>query len=147
MERDYLERMEAEKLLIAVEIEREPIYFIPIGSQKNKKIFSERREAMAGFLDLIHMRESILVNDGLGGLVREAMAKAKVSRTFVYKQWSVLCKLGINEISLLPRHDRCGAPRVPRPCDPGGRNKAGRKTRTQRVAKAHGVVLPPIQPV
>ncbi|MDO8771481.1 MAG: transposase [Burkholderiaceae bacterium] len=146
MERDYLVRLESEKLLITVEIEREPIYFIPIGSQKDKKIFSERCDAMAGFLDLIKMKESILVNGGLGGLVRETMANAKVSRAYVYKQWSTLCRLGISQISFLPRHDRCGAPNVSRPCDPGGRQKAGRKTRTQRVAKAHGVVLPPKQP-
>jgi putative transposase len=146
MERDYLERLESEKLLVAVEIEREPIYFIPIGSQKDKKIFADRCQAMAGFLDLIHMKESILVHGGLGGLVRDAMTKAKVSRSIVYKQWSVLCMLGINEISLLPRHDRCGAPNVSRPCDPGGRQKAGRKTQTQRVAREYGVVIPPNQP-
>lgn len=146
LERDYLERLEADKLLIPVEIEREPIYFSPIGSQKIKQLFSERCVAMAVFLDLIKMKESILVNGGLGRLVRDAMVTAKVSRAFVYRQWSTLCKLGISQISLLPRQDRCGALNISRPCDPGGRQKAGRKTRTQRVAKAHGVILPPKQP-
>jgi len=146
MDRDYLERLESEKLLITVEIEREPIYFIPIGSQKDKRIFSERCDAMKDFLDFIKMKEGILMHGGLGGLVRETMKRAKVSRTFVYRQWSTLCQLGISQISLLPRHDRCGAPNVSRPCDTGGRQKAGRKTRTQRVAKAHGVILPPKQP-
>jgi hypothetical protein len=51
MERDYLERLQAHKLLITVEIEREPIYFIPIESPKDQEIFSQRRRAMASFLD------------------------------------------------------------------------------------------------
>jgi len=101
---------------------------------------------MAGFLDFEKMKESILVHEGLGGLVREAMAAGEVCRAYVYKQWSTLCRLGLIEISLLPRHDRCGAPNVKRPCDPGGRKKAGRKTRPQRVAKAYGIDLPPKQP-
>lgn len=147
MERDYLERLEAEKLLITVEIEREPIYFVPIESPTNQKIFSQRCRAMASFLDFEKMKESIFVHKGLGGLVREAMATADVCRAYVYKQWSTLCRLGLSEISLLPRSDQCGAPNVSRPCDPGGRKKAGRKTRTQRVAKkASGIDLPPKQP-
>lgn len=147
MEHDYLERLEAEKLLVTVEIERESIYFDPIESPKDREISSQRCKAMAGFLDVEKMRESILIHRGLGGLVREAMVNAGVCRTYVYKQWTTLCRLGLSEISLLPRRDRCGAPHVSRPCDPGGRKKAGRKTRTQRVAKkASGVDLPPKQP-
>lgn len=147
MERDYLERLQAHKLLITVEIEREPIYFIPIESPKDQEIFSQRRRAMAGFLDFEKMKESILVHEGLGGLVRDAVVACRVCRAYVYKQWSTLCRLGVSEISLLPRRDRCGAPNVSRPCDPGGRKKAGRKTRTQRVAKkASGIDLPPKQP-
>lgn len=147
MERDYLERLEANKLLITVEIEREPIYFVPTESPKNQAIYLHRCKAMSGFLDLKKMKESILVHEGLGGLIREAMAAGEVCRTYIYKQWSTLCRLGLSEISLLPRRDRCGAPNVSRPCDPGGRKKAGRKTSTQRVAKkASGVDLPPKQP-
>lgn len=146
MDRDYLERLEIDKLLVGIEIEREPIYFIPLGSQKDKKLYSERCSAMAGFLNPLNLKENILVHGGLGGLVRDAMSKTKVSRSFVYRQWSTLCQLGMSEVSLLPRHDRCGAPNVSRPCDPGGRQKAGRKTRTQRVAKAHGIILPSKQP-
>jgi len=146
MERDYLQRLEAKKILITVEIEREPIYFTPIESPKSQEIFSLRCRTMAGFLDFEKMKESILVHEGMGGLVREAMAAGEVCRAYVYKQWSTLCRLGLIEISLLPRHDRCGAPNVKRPCDPGGRKKAGRKTRPQRVAKAYGIDLPPKQP-
>ena len=146
MERDYLLRLQANKLLIKVEIDREPIYFVPIESPKDQAIFAQRCKAMAGFLDIKKMQESILVHQGLGGLVREAMASGEVCRAYVYKQWSTLCRLGLSEISLLPRRDRCGAPNVKRPCDPGGRKKPGRKTHTQRIAKAHGIDLPPKQP-
>lgn len=146
MERDYLEQLQVKKILITVEVEREPIYFVPIESPKNQKLFSQRCKSMAGFLDFEEMKESILIHEGLGGLVREAMANAGVCRTYVYKQWSTLCLLGISKISLLPRSDRCGAPNIPRPCDPGGRKKSGRKTRPQRVARAYGIDLPPKQP-
>lgn len=147
MESDYLEQLQAQKLLMIVEIEREPIYFLPIELPRNQEIFSQRCKSMAGFLNLNNMKENMLIHKGLCGLVRDAMAAGEVCRSYVYKQWSTLCRLGISEISLLPRSDRCGAPNVSRPCDPGGRKKAGRKTRTQRVAKkASGVDLPPKQP-
>jgi len=146
MDRDCLQRLATNKLLIMVEIDREPIYFVPIESPKEQAIFTQRCKSMAGFLDAQKMQESILVHEGLGGLVREAMATGKVCRAYVYKQWSTLCRLGLSEISLLPRRDRCGAPNVKRPCDPGGRKKPGRKTHTQRIAKAHGIDLPPKQP-
>lgn len=146
MERDYLAELEDRKLLIPVVIEREPIYFVPIQSPKDQEIFSLRCNAMAGFLDLVKLKESILANAGLGGLVRETTLSASVSRSYVYKQWSTLCRLGLSEISLRPRRDRCGAPGLLRPCDSGGRQKAGKKTRTQKVALSLGVKLPPKQP-
>lgn len=146
MERDYLEQLQVKKLLIPVGIEREPIYFDPIESLKDQELLSHRCRSMACFLDLEKMKESILIHRGMGGLVRQAMAAGEVCRAFVYKQWSTLCRLGLSERSLRPRRDRCGAPKVSRPCDPGGRKKAGRKTRTQRVARAHGITLDPKQP-
>jgi hypothetical protein len=146
MDRDYLEMLESKKHLILVEVEREGIYHEPIESEKDKKIFSERCQVMSDFLDPIKMKESIIVNAGLGGLVRDAKAKTGSSRSTVYKLWSILCRLGISDISLLPRHDRCGAPGVSRPCSPKGRKKAGRKTTKQRVAKLNGVTLEPEQP-
>lgn len=146
MDRDYLQRLATNKLLITVEIDREPIYFVLIESPKDQAIFTQRCKSMASFLDAKKIQESILIHGGLGGLVREAMATGKVCRAYVYKQWSTLCRLGLSEISLLPRRDRCGAPNVKRPCDPGGRKKPGRKTQTQRIAKAHGIDFPPKQP-
>ena len=82
----------------------------------------------------------------MGGLVREAMAGSSVSRAYVYKQWSTLCRHGLSNISLRPRRDRCGAPNVQRPCDPGGRQKAGAKTIRQRISKTLGIDLKPDQP-
>lgn len=146
MEREDLKRLFDAKLLIVIKIEREPIYFPSLESIKDEETYKHRCTAMAGFLDFEKLKESILVHHGLGGLVREAMAKTGVCRAYVYKQWSTLCRLGISDISLLPRRDRCGAPNVARPCDPDVRKKPGRKTRGQRLAKSFGIELPPKQP-
>lgn len=146
MDNDELQRMEDALLLRAVEVEREPVYYKPFKTDVQRARHSLRVAAMSGFLDLAHLTESILVIGGLGELVKDAMERHGVSRTYVYKQWSILCRLGISEVSLRPRLDRCGAPGVQRPCDPGGRKKAGRKTKTQRVAKTFGIDLAPEQP-
>jgi putative transposase len=146
MERDELSRLHAEKCLITIEIAREAIYFLSLKSPKDEETYQRRRLAMAAFLDLEKLRAGILVHHGLGGLVRDTMAAAGVCRAFVYKQWSTLCRLGISDVSLLPRRDRCGAPNVPRPCDPGGKKKPGRKTRGQRLSRSFGAELPPKQP-
>lgn len=141
-----LDRMHDAKLLHSVDIEREPVFYKNLESEVDKRYYEKRVCAMSGFLDLKLLKESIIVHQGIGGLVREAMARAEVSRSFIYKQWSTLCRLGLSEVSLRPRRDRCGAPGVHRPCDPGGREKAGRKTAKQRVAKDQGIILAPDQP-
>lgn len=133
--------------LIRVEVEPEAIYLAPLtGSPKAKALFERRKQAMADFLDFDCLTEGILVHDGLGGLVREAMRRASVSRHFVYNCWSLLCRFGISEFSLRPRLDRCGAPGVSRPCDPNGRQKPGRKTNAQKFAALAGNAPPPTQP-
>lgn len=146
MERHELQRMHAALLLQVIAVERDSVYYKLLESPAHKALYETRVSAMAGFLDLNHLIESILENGGIGGLVREAMERAGVSRNYVYKQWSTLCRLGINEVSLRPRLDRCGAPGTHRPCDKGGRRKAGRKTKVQAVARRRGVDLPPTQP-
>ncbi len=146
MDQHELDRMNDAKLLHVVDVEREPVYYTKLESETDKRYYDQRVCAMSGFLDLELLKESILVHEGIGGLVREAMDRAEVSRSFIYKQWSTLCRLGLSEVSLRPRRDRCGAPGVHRPCDPGGREKPGRKTAKQRVAKAHGIILAPDQP-
>lgn len=109
--------------------------------------FESRKNAMRPFFDLDHLAEEIVANHGLGGLVREAQAISGKSRWWVYKLWSLLCRFGFLESSLVPRRDLQGAPGVLRPCDPGRRKKAGAKTLEQRVAKQTlGIDLDPKQP-
>lgn len=138
IDRDLLLRMEANHLLVSSPVEREPIYFQPIKSLRDRKIFDLRVKAMRSFLNYEELQESILVHSGLGGLVTKALTKVPVSRNFIYKQWSTLCRLGIDETSLLPRLDRCGAPGEQRPCDPKGRKKPGPKTIKQRIGLLRG---------
>lgn len=146
IDRNELLHLEAAGNLKLIEIDREAIYFPSLEPIKDQQIYERRCRAMAGFLDFNRLKEAILVHSGLGGLVREAMAMSGVCRTFIYRQWSTLCRLGISDISLLPRRDRCGAPHVARPCDPGGRKKAGRKTVRERIDKHSGIERLPEQP-
>lgn len=148
MDRLDLSRLREAKLVKLVEIERRTA---PELCGRSQLDYDRRVTAMAGFLDFKNLQESILVHQGLGGLVHEAIAKAGVSPAFVYRQWSNLCRWGFDEKSLLPRRDLCGAPGIARPCDPPSegkraRKKAGRKTLTQRVALAYGTELEPDQP-
>ncbi|MFO6419093.1 transposase [Hylemonella sp. W303a] len=146
MDRDDLFRWKKEGSLKLIDIDREALYYSAIKSAKDQEIYEHRRSVMASILDFHKLHEGILVHGSMGGLVREAVEKTGVSRSFVYKQWSTLCRLGINEISLYPRHDRCGAPGVSRPCEPNGRKKAGRKTLLQRMESLYGPMPDPEQP-
>jgi putative transposase len=150
-DRKLLSELHYRKLLVAATVGREGVYARAAaisglsggdgGSGGDSACtllrWTRRRQAMAGFLEVEHLQESILVHRGLSGLVREAVAAAGVCRSFVYEQWSTLCRLGISELSLLPRHDRCGAPGQRRNVDgsPGkpARKKAGRKTLGERI--------------
>lgn len=104
-----------------------------------------RKKVMAPFLEFSHFREQILLHQGIGGLVREVIDSGK-SKSFAYTNFSLLCKYGFQESSLQPTRFRCGAPDVPKPCDPNGRKKPGAKTVEQRIARAHGTLLCPEQP-
>lgn len=146
MDRDALEKLSDKNFLLSIEIQREAVYYQPLASEKDQALFNHRRRVMAPFLDVEKLKEGILMHHGLAGLVREAMSVTGVCRSFVYRQWSTLCRLGISEQSLRPRRDRCGAPKVARPCDPDGRKKAGRKTREQNIAKKLGIELISKQP-
>lgn len=146
MDTDVLLQQYEAGLLKPIDVEREAILALAPIAGKARHEYERRLAAMAGFLDVNHSTEQILIHRGLGGLVREAMDRAKVCRSFVYKQWSTLCRLGIHEHSLRPRHDRSGAPGVARPCGPQLRQKAGRKTLKQRIARAYGRDLEPEQP-
>ena len=135
MERDDLQQLAAADLLVDIKVEARRRN-LPLEG-KSKDDYELRKKAMASFLDFKRLQEGILVHQGLSGLVAEAMGIAGVSRSYVYRQWSTLCLGGVREESLIPHRDLCGAPGVRRPCDPGGRQKAGRKTAKQRIVFAH----------
>ncbi|WP_297900578.1 hypothetical protein [Metallibacterium sp.] len=147
MDRGLLHRLHDEKLLMPIELEREAA---PVLRVRSEEEYKRRVLAMAGFLDLKHLQDSIVAHGGLGDLVRQAMASASASSVFIYRQWSRLCRYGLDERSLIPRRDRCGAPGVTRPCDPStsgkARKKSGRKTVAQTVARAYGQEIDSGQP-
>lgn len=145
MDHDVLTMMEDRACLHHVSVEPSAVYFSPMEG-KDLEIYDRRLKAMRVFLDFDHMKESIILHHGLSGLVKEAMIAAQVSRSFVYVQWSTLCRLGLSATNLRPRHDRCGAPGVRRPCEPSGRKKPGRKTIGQRIASHFGPMPEPDQP-
>lgn len=146
LSRSELESLDREHHLLKVEIDLDSIFYQPSSVDANLTIYEFRKEVMKDFLSFQALRDSILVHSGLGGLVKTAVESGKASRALVYKLWSLLCRYGIGETSLRPMREKCGAPGVPRPCDPDGREKAGRKTAKQIVAARSGVKLPPEQP-
>ena len=89
--------------------------------------WARRIEVMAPFLDIPALQDSILAHRSIAVLVRQVVGEAGVCTSFVYRMWSLLCRRGFSAQSLRPDFDRCGAPGVKRPCEPGGRCKAGRK--------------------
>lgn len=146
LEHETLEQLHADGDLLRVAVDPEAIYLTPIKHPKHLALFERRRLAMTKFLHAEELKEGIIVHEGLGGLAKEAMKRAEVSRYFVYSCWTLLCRYGITEASLRPRLDRCGAPSVGRPCDPGGRKKAGRKTTQERLHLHSGATTKPRQP-
>ena len=103
---------------------------------------------MESFLDNEKLKESVLIHGGLAGLVQEAVQKHKVSRSHVYRLWSVLCICGLTQTSLRARWDKCGARGKRRDLSATStRKKAGRKTFSQRLSKLIcGCWGEPVQP-
>lgn len=127
--------------IITVEIEPENFSL----SEASQMLYETRKKVMARFFDFDHFREEILIHGTIAGLVKEAVTVG-ASKSAVYANFSLLARFGFMESSLRPMLFRCGAPNVPKPCDSGGRKKAGAKTKKQRIAKAHGILLEPEQP-
>lgn len=146
LSRRDLESLDREHHLLRVEIDLDPIFFLPTTVAADQDIFESRKAVMKDFLTFQTLRDSILVHSGLGGLVKAVVESATASKALVYKLWSLLCRHGFSETSLRPMRENCGAPGVARPCDPGGREKAGRKTAKQLLAAKAGIKLPPEQP-
>lgn len=143
MDRNDLYGLKEGEEINVIEVEQEN-YLL---SESDNKLYKYRKEAMAPFLSFDHFREMILIHNGFGGLVNEAVAAGN-SDSFVRNNLSQLCRYGFDETSLRPtRSGRCGAPGEPRPCDPGGRKKSGRKTEKQRIARrSSDIFLEPEQP-
>ena len=144
---DLLE-LASNHLLYPLEIEVPPPR---VSAERSKEEFKRRIDAMQDFLDQRALEDGIFEHHGLSGLVAAAVERSGMSRNFIYRQWSNLCRFGLSQSSLAPRHDRCGAPGVSRPVDPlptGGfnRRKAGRKTLKQRLARKFGGIELPGQP-
>ncbi|MBN9371853.1 MAG: transposase [Hydrogenophaga sp.] len=159
LDRTQLQELHSAKLLLPVSVERR---FVPNGSDPSSKGRGGNRELaridhedriakMALFLDLVKLQECIIVHKSIAPLVSETMQTKRVSRAYIYKHWSSLCRWGMHESSLYPLRHRCGAPGEARPCDPPKneaptRGKAGRKSTAQRIARATGVPIASIQP-
>ncbi|WP_310462653.1 transposase [Sphaerotilus sp.] len=139
----------SEHAAMPIEVERMPA---TSHSDSAKRLHTQRVEFMSEFLNFDCLRESILQHQGIGDLAKRAIDQHGVSRAFLYKQWSNLCRWGLHAKSLLPLLHRCGAPNVRRPCVPAlahgqpTKKKAGRKTIKQRIALRYGVALEPDQP-
>lgn len=146
MARSELLALHASGLLGNIAIKRLPGAYLPPGSPQEQGLFESRVKGMTLFFDLNRIQESVLVHRGLGGLVKETVLITGWTKSTVYKLWSLLCRHGFEPISLRPSRDRCGARGKPRPVDEGGRRKAGRKTTSQRIAKAFGKVEESRQP-
>jgi len=148
LDRATLQQHHEDKLLHSIELERPAL---PKLCKRSQDEYDRRVETMSEFLDLKKLHESIDIHRGLSGLVASAKRTHGVSRSFIYTQWSNLCRYGIDGRSLIPRRDRSGAPGVARPCDPlpdgsQTRQKAGKKTLKQSVARAYGKAIAPEQP-
>jgi DNA-binding phage protein len=142
MDRNELHGLKEGEDITAIEIEPDNYTL----SDTDNEVYAYRKSAMAPFLDFDHFREMVLIHRGIGGLVN-AVVSTGCSEAFVRKNFSLLCRYGFAESSLRPtRSLRCGAPGVPRPCDPGGRKKAGAKSIKEKVARASGITIAPEQP-
>lgn len=143
--RPELESLAAEHLLLPINFELERPYFVPPQSEKGQQEFDRRRQLTRLFLDYKYLRESLLIHGTFGPLIKET-AELGCSRALANKLLSLLIRFGFHEKSLRDRRFRCGAPGQPRPCDPGGRKKVGRKTNAERIARKVGAEAPPQQP-
>lgn len=137
-----LDDLRSDNMIKVVDIEREQFAL----SKSDQDRYVHRVAVMSDFLDFDTLSSTILKDGGVASLVNAATARTGASKSLLYKLWSLLCRLGFSAVSLKPRRYRCGAPGVARPCDPNGRQKAGRKTIGEYAAKASGNMLPPTQP-
>lgn len=144
---DLLDLIESHGL-IALSLDLPGLYYTKIEQPSALNAFEKRCRVMGKFLDNEKLKESVLIHGSLAGLVQEAVKTHKVSSSHVYKLWSILCMCGLTQTSLRARWDKCGARGKRRDLSTNStRNKAGRKTFSQRLSKLiFGCWGEPIQP-
>lgn len=144
---DLLDLIESYEL-ISLSLDLPGLYYTKIDQPSAANAFDRRCRIMESFLDNEKLKESVLIHGGLAGLVQEAVQKHKVSRSHVYRLWSVLCICGLTQTSLRARWDKCGARGKRRDLSATStRKKAGRKTYSQRLSKLiFGCWGEPVQP-
>lgn len=118
-------------------------------TDSGKARWETRKQVMAPFLDLQALEGSILAYGGVSERVAQAVEQSSSSRSLVYLCWSLMCRFGLDENSLLTDLDRCGAPGRRRFAGNGNdkepaRKKAGRKTSKERIHPA--LQINPSQP-
>lgn len=147
IDRDFLEDLYKQNKLQLIAIEKEnPTNLINSENNTDDDLYEQRKETMEDFLSIDMLRKYITPQHGIAPLVKNAMSKCGRSKANIYKLFSLLCRFGFSEKSLHPDYDKCGAPGVPKPCDPDGRKKAGTKTTKQKIAQQQGIILEPEQP-
>ena len=144
---DFLDLIESHEL-IALTLDLPGLYYQKIEHPSAVSAFETRCQIMEQFLDHEKLKEGLLVHGSLSGLVQEAVTKHQVSRSHVYRLWSILCMFGLTRTSLRVRWDKCGAHGKRRDLSGGStRKKAGRKTFAQRLSKLiFGCWGEPVQP-
>lgn len=119
-------------------------------SPKALSVYSRRVQVMGDFLDQIRLHDELEATCSISSLAKQAMNRFSVSKYYVHKNWSLLCRYGLTAPSLSPSLKNCGGRGIPRPCDvnPDGslmRQKPGRKRKVQSMQKTlgHEFVLQP----
>lgn len=137
--------------LVHVELLNDAHYhdFVAVGGDKRyqREAHRTRCVAMHSFLDIEHLQTELLKTRSLARMVEVAAVESGLAKCTIYKYFSLLCRYGFEESSLIERYFRSGAPGISRPCDPKGRRKAGRWTNDQPLHFAlTNEVLAPEQP-
>ena len=91
---------------ISISLELPGLYYKPIDQPSAQNAFDKRCKVMEQFLDNETLKESILTHGNLGHLVSETALQHKVSKSYVYKLWSILCAFGLTKTSLRTRWDK-----------------------------------------
>lgn len=135
LDRRVIQELFASNEVVAQKLDLDSIYYQPLDKPGDKLIYDRRCKVMQSFLDYQALEGGILMHKGLGALVKQTMGEYGVSRAYVYRLWSTLCKFGYTAFSLRPRFDRCGGKGKKRDLDTGlPRKKSGKKTSAQRLS-------------